>query len=967
MRHAVLIAKNAAPIRNSSSATRVLQRQCKTCGTLSLGMSSECEGCKKRRCGRLQTKLRIGSSGDVFELEADCIADQVMNALPRNPHHADAGSAFPVLQRLAPGAPSGSAEVPAIVDDVLRSPGQPLDKETRAFFEPRFGYDFNRIRVHTDATAAESARAVGATAYTVGEHIVFESAQFAPRTQHGRRLLAHELTHTIQQRGSDALAQSARPVAVGGIGPYLARQPKAEPSNEEWEVIAGEKTPDPSDQPWFMFYDKGERRVLLPAGARVESLGAPVPDVRRTAAGKPQRVLLRPVRVLSIPNKDSALARAIGKRGMILAKFVVAVHAPAPKATSKPVAEERDPLTLEASTQQEPESPKKELARRVVTRYRALPDKVKWPWPMWAQRKRSRKTDTQVRMMLTARDFSCSEPYDTEAALQILERVKRFVDTSLTDSNFDKHYGHMSGFAKGPLRTLMNLGAGSVKSITGKIRSGQVGGGRCGGTWDAHLGEFVAAYEVMAVLAGDLDIKEAKNIRALDDLTSFKGAQAFLSGLLEGAKSELSDEDYKRLASKLGDSTLLSALAPPIIIAGATVGIGKDIVDALKGVYELVTSPVEMIKNMAQLIGILMTDEEGSRALGAAIGAQEAKKLREMSKEDIVTFTYKLGEKVGPTVVYTVLSIVTAGAVGGAAYSAKLAAFMEKFPKIAKQINRIKELLPERKKVKADVDLPDAPTPKSSTAPSGPSAKAGAGQPTPPAGEKARSGKRFSDAEAKGLKVLAKDPKNVRKVTDKKLLDEGYQLEIPSGKHIYRRKADGTWCRFGSKVCGFTLDEDDDAAFLRALAKRERAIAAGWAIEDYVAGLGYTRPKAFNFVGIDGWKRGRVRGRNVIADADVIQVKGVSSLKHSNVSDVYDKGVKGLLRDSWGGGDLKVVNPNSRTLHILFDQDTYSNLSLRQQEEMNKLLRTLSGLKQKPPIEVHWYYFSNGRKFRISL
>ena len=69
---------------------------------------------------------------------------------------------------------------PSIIHDVLRAPGQPLDATTRAFMEPRFGHDFSRVRVHSDAKAAESARAVNALAYTVGQDVVFGVGQYAP-------------------------------------------------------------------------------------------------------------------------------------------------------------------------------------------------------------------------------------------------------------------------------------------------------------------------------------------------------------------------------------------------------------------------------------------------------------------------------------------------------------------------------------------------------------------------------------------------------------------------------------------------------------------------------------------------------------------------------------------------------------------------------------------------------------------
>lgn len=106
-----------------------------------------------------------------------------------------------VVQRKPAGA-ALSAGVPPIVGQVLADPGQPLEAGTRAFMEPRFGHDFRHVRVHTDGQAGESARAVGALAYTVGEHVVFGTGHYAPGTYTGRHLLAHELAHTIQQVGT---------------------------------------------------------------------------------------------------------------------------------------------------------------------------------------------------------------------------------------------------------------------------------------------------------------------------------------------------------------------------------------------------------------------------------------------------------------------------------------------------------------------------------------------------------------------------------------------------------------------------------------------------------------------------------------------------------------------------------------------------------------------------------------------
>ncbi len=105
-----------------------------------------------------------------------------------------------MLQRKAAGMES-PGPVPPAVGETLRSPGHFLDPAARASLEPRFGHDFSRVRIHTDAGAAESARLVNARAYTVGRDIVFAAGQYQPASPDGRRLLAHELAHVAQQGG----------------------------------------------------------------------------------------------------------------------------------------------------------------------------------------------------------------------------------------------------------------------------------------------------------------------------------------------------------------------------------------------------------------------------------------------------------------------------------------------------------------------------------------------------------------------------------------------------------------------------------------------------------------------------------------------------------------------------------------------------------------------------------------------
>jgi hypothetical protein len=101
-------------------------------------------------------------------------------------------------------------DIPHAVVENMHSAGQPLDAATRADFEPRFGHDFSRVRIHNDTKAHTAAQSVAASAYTIGADISFAAGQFQPRTPSGRHLLAHELTHVVQQQHAPAVPQAAR-------------------------------------------------------------------------------------------------------------------------------------------------------------------------------------------------------------------------------------------------------------------------------------------------------------------------------------------------------------------------------------------------------------------------------------------------------------------------------------------------------------------------------------------------------------------------------------------------------------------------------------------------------------------------------------------------------------------------------------------------------------------------------------
>jgi Domain of unknown function (DUF4157) len=241
--------------RFSSSRSVLLQRKC-ACGgggtAASTGTGAGCESCQKKEAEEQkkaqEQKLQKSSSG-----------------------------------------PSRSATAPPVVNQVLSSPGRALDTPTRSFMEPRFGRDFSGVVIHTDSRAAESARAVDAHAYTVGQHIVFDQGKYDPDSRGGQHLLAHELAHTVQQHGlqrssenlslvqtpeyrhlereADTVAHSLMSGAASPGAPALSRHP-AQPLLSRADKTEGEKARD-WENPDPALKEAGVKKVSRP-GDEVE-------------------------------------------------------------------------------------------------------------------------------------------------------------------------------------------------------------------------------------------------------------------------------------------------------------------------------------------------------------------------------------------------------------------------------------------------------------------------------------------------------------------------------------------------------------------------------------------------------------------------------------------------------------------------------------------------------------------------
>jgi hypothetical protein len=207
--------------------------------------------------GSLYAKLTVSDVGDPTETQADRIADEVMRSKADirpggatesgiEPRQGGRIEGFPLSAGI-PGSPQSASSVP---DGFIRGlgPGQPIDPVARRFFEPRFGRDLGDIRLHTSAAASQAASAVRAKAFTVGPHIAFAADYDGVHTDGGKRLLAHEIAHVIQQGNH-------RTPGTQGVGHRLDR--KVTIDAKAWGDDAGV-----SLEPWYDFVPEGIDRTL---------------------------------------------------------------------------------------------------------------------------------------------------------------------------------------------------------------------------------------------------------------------------------------------------------------------------------------------------------------------------------------------------------------------------------------------------------------------------------------------------------------------------------------------------------------------------------------------------------------------------------------------------------------------------------------------------------------------------------
>ena len=210
---------------------------------------------------QIQPKLKIGQPNDKFEQEADHVADQVMRMENKNSSHSvvnkkqDANQ----IQRKCADCEKEEEENLQMKQDTSQSfnatelqtdnikpgkNGMPLPTETRMDFESRFGHDFSKVRVHHDSESVDSAKAISAKAFTLGNNIVFGSGQFNPNNFDGKKLLAHELTHVIQQGKATSFGSNGHAASHQTQGNVVQKkdgEKKAKPKQDIKKALKAQK------------------------------------------------------------------------------------------------------------------------------------------------------------------------------------------------------------------------------------------------------------------------------------------------------------------------------------------------------------------------------------------------------------------------------------------------------------------------------------------------------------------------------------------------------------------------------------------------------------------------------------------------------------------------------------------------------------------------------------------------------
>lgn len=649
------------------------------------------------------------------------------------------------LHRKAVGA-ARDHEAPPIVHDVLSDHGRPLDAGTRSDMEQRFGHDFARVRVHTGTRAAESARAVSALAYTVGQHVVFGANQFAPTTTDGRHLLAHELAHTVQQRATgerrqnrlivrdhdsadERAADRAADIAVRG-GSTSAMPALASTATGSVQRKGGQLSPKEVDAVYLAWIAEIQR-----------SRG-----IKGWNTAQDQEVRERLKKQVGPGNYANFVRWEESENEKHWAK---AKDEEAKKKAADERARNYDPVAEQNATVAEMWAATETLRKEVV-RVERLAQKLNFGGGFKgtvARGTAAAYAGTYGIAGRTATSVSEHAPMLILGAAGTAVGFESGEKLLVSEGRAIKQEGEEMG---DDARTAVRLAGGDLQANYEATRPSYDKYWAAQTTFNNHRSDFFNKY------------------RNLSGMTLFVERAPHIGGM-SAAMKEMKEagNDFLMKCAQLGIET----------DAGALNKMGDNIMKGAEGVLETAVTGVvpELAPGLAELKSAVKGAKRLEKPIENEVKEQVAKQVVKAADDAPVASAAKKADDVAAAGARKTDDAVAAGA------------------------KRADEAPAATGAGKAN----DAPAPSGTTA-DAPTPQQTSAAPKSP---KDAPPKAVPEVDAKALKD---NVSNARPVTDQKYLDDGYVAEIPIGDHTYRRHKDGAWCRFSTPVCNLKVDPDID-------------------------------------------------------------------------------------------------------------------------------------------------------------
>ena len=665
-------------------ASLLLQRKC-ACGRGTSSIGGECEECSKKKITGLQTKLRVNEPGDVYEQEADRVAHDVLAKSAR----PGLISASPRIQRLAGHSKGQLAAAPSSVDSVLASPGRPLDPALRQDMEERFGCDFAKVRIHSGAAADRSADDVNSNAYTVEHHIVFGAGRYAPASLEGRRLLAHELTHVLQQTGAvrqpEAYDRAGIPKSATGTlrtSAILASQ-SAGPSflqREEKQAVRVSMHPEETGR----FSGSFE----LPGGGllhyTVELHNVPAllldqsnrPKLELECQFGIRAALQEQLKSGPPPSGGPALQISIdaGYSKALNAKHVERMVRRAARAELKRVIAQAQKANPASPPLAKSAPVLVELASEAAATFSPALEGVK---TLAAGGEISAEEAPKEAELVAAIEMATKSVAGKVNDIELAERAyKATLSFTLSDPTLLKRASEAVREVAGPGAMVEYLALVEQRLTAPQPDPFEVLRVKRRGPYGTYVGSGL--YEVMSGPLGWL-VAFAENVKA------------FLHGLYLGVSESVSEEAAAQFGKRLGGSVVLNLLFPVPFLAGTAAGLWE----MVKGFAETISNIKEVVEAILELIGTMFTPAGYvlAKAMGRGMGVEYGKTIVDMSQMNLVRFAYHLGKLIGPTILLIVLSLLGVPQAAAAAVSARLAEIIgpvaKRFPRLARLMGKV--------------------------------------------------------------------------------------------------------------------------------------------------------------------------------------------------------------------------------------------------------------------------------------